>query len=44
MASSDLVEFAQEHGLYDPKEGAFDFHKAYIRDVELDTTYNYPRV
>ena len=44
MASSDLIEFAQEHGLYDPKEGAFDFHKAYIRDVELDTTYNYPRV
>jgi len=26
-----------------PKE-KFDFHKAYIRDVKLDITYNYPRV
>ncbi len=44
MASSDLVEFATMHHLYDPSKGAFDFHEAYIRDVTLDTTYNYPRV
>ena len=44
LASADLIEFAEKHGLYDPSQGAFDFHKAYARDVELDTTYNYPRV
>lgn len=44
MASADLIEFAVEHGLYDPKNGKFDFHEAYIRDIKLDTTYNYPRV
>lgn len=44
LASSDLIEFAIQHGLYDPASGEFDFHAAYIRDVELDTTYNYPRV
>lgn len=43
LASEDLIEFAQKNGLYDGKE-KFDFHKAYARDVELDTTYNYPRV
>ena len=44
MATADLIEFAQQHGLYDPAAGPFDFHTAYIRDVKLDTTYNYPRV
>lgn len=44
LASADLLEFAQQHGLYDPSKGVFDFHKAYARDIELDTTYNYPRV
>ena len=44
MASTDLIEFATAHQLYDPSKGAFDFHEAYIRDIELDTTYNYPRV
>lgn len=44
MASGDLIEFAVEHKLYNPKNGKFDFHEAYIRDEELDTTYNYPRV
>ncbi len=44
MASKDLIEFAIANGLYDPKDGAFDFHKAYARDEQLDTTYNYPRV
>jgi len=37
LASSDLIEFAIQHGLYDPASGEFDFHAAYIRDVELDT-------
>lgn len=44
MASADLIEFATAHQLYDPSKGAFDFHEAYIRDIELDTTYNYPRI
>ena len=44
LASADLIEFAQENGLYDPANGAFDFHEAYSRDEKLDTTYNYPRV
>ncbi len=44
LASKDLIEFAIECKVYDPKVEEFDFHKAYIRDIELDTTYNYPRV
>ena len=44
LASADLIEFAEEHGLYNPAQGAFDFHEAYARDIKLDTTYNYPRV
>ena len=44
MASADLIDFAIQHKLYDPAAGEFDFHLAYIRDVQLDTTYNYPRV
>ncbi len=44
LASEDLIEFAIENKLYDPSKGKFDFHEAYIRDIELDTTYNYPRV
>uniref|UniRef100_A0AB33JI29 Dipeptidase n=1 Tax=Prevotella sp. GTC17262 TaxID=3236797 RepID=A0AB33JI29_9BACT len=45
MASADLIEHAAANGLYDPAKGAaFDFHEAYARDAELDTTYNYPRV
>lgn len=44
LGSEDLIEFAIAHHLYDPTQGAFDFHKAYIRDEKLDTTYNYPRV
>ncbi len=44
LASADLLEFAEKNGLYDPKKGEFDFHVSYARDIELDTTYNYPRV
>ena len=44
LASNDLIEFAEKNGLYDPKQGKFDFHEAYSRDEEQDTTYNYPRV
>lgn len=44
MASSDLIEFAEKNGLYNPENGKFDFHEAYSRDEKLDTTYNYPRV
>lgn len=42
--SADLIEFATKNGLYDPAKGKFDFHNAYMRDEELDHTYNYPRV
>lgn len=45
LGSEDLISFAQEHGLYHPdRDGEFDFHKVYIRESTLDTTYNYPRV
>ena len=44
LASTDLIEFAEKHRLYNPAQGAFDFHEAYARDIKLDTTYNYPRV
>ncbi len=44
MASPMLVTFAEKHGLYNPKDGVFDFHKAYSQDVNNDVTYNYPRV
>lgn len=44
MASVDLIEFAEKHGLYDPAKGKFDFHEAYAKDDINDTTYNYPRV
>ena len=44
LASADLIEFAEKHELYNPAQGAFDFHEAYARDTKLDTTYNYPRV
>ncbi len=44
MASADLIDFAIEHQLYAPKEGKFDFNKAYIRDEEPDVHYSYTRV
>ena len=44
LGSEDLIEFAIAHQLYDPTQGAVDFHKGYIRDEKMDTTYNYPRV
>lgn len=44
LAAADLVEFAAANGLYDAGKGAFDFHEAYSRESENDTTYNYPRV
>ena len=44
LASADLIEFAEKHGLYNPAQGTFDFQEAYARDINLDTTYNYPRV
>ncbi len=48
LASKGLIEFAIEHGLYDPALGEFDFHEAYSHDGKDDerddTTYNYPRV
>ncbi|HCT3747790.1 TPA: C69 family dipeptidase [Klebsiella aerogenes] len=44
MASPTLVDFAKQHGLYNPKDGAFDFRKAYSQDLANDVVYNYPRV
>lgn len=44
LGSKTLISFAEQHGLYNLKDGEFDFHKAYSQDVENDVTYNYPRV
>lgn len=45
LASPGLVQWAREHGFYDPdRDGAFDFRKAYMLDHEIDRTYSYPRV
>ena len=45
MGSKNLINFAKEHGAYDPsKDGEFHFGKAYTRNDERDVTYNYPRV
>nr|WP_172486311.1 C69 family dipeptidase [Campylobacter ureolyticus] len=45
LASKGLIDFAIKNGTYDPKkDGKFNFTKAYTRDDERDTTYNYPRV
>lgn len=44
LGSDDLITFAEEHGLYNPKDGPFDFHKAYSEETENDKTYNYTRV
>lgn len=44
LAAPGLIEFAKENKLYDPAKEEFDFHTAYSKDDENDTTYNYPRV
>ncbi|NLS52166.1 C69 family dipeptidase [Hafnia alvei] len=44
LGSKTLISFAEQYGLYNLKDGEFDFHKAYSQDVENDVTYNYPRV
>jgi dipeptidase len=44
MGPKDLIEFAQQHNLYQPKNEDFNFSKAYMRNIALDHTYNYPRV
>ena len=44
MASPGLIDFAVKNGLFDPKQGPFDFHKAFMRDKPIDSRYNYPRV
>lgn len=44
LASPTLVQFAQEHGFYDPKAGKFDFAAAYTRNDDRDRVYNDPRV
>lgn len=46
MASASLIDFALQHGLYDPRrDGQFNFERAYTRhDDRLDGYYNYPRV
>lgn len=44
LGSPTLIEFAQKHGFYDPKDGPFDFARAYTRDDARDRIYNDPRV
>ncbi|GAA0781617.1 C69 family dipeptidase [Hathewaya limosa] len=44
MGSKNLIKFAEEKGLYDPKkDGEFSFKKAYGTDSKKDYKYNYPR-
>ncbi len=44
LHSPTLITWAQENGFYDPKEGKFDFAKAYTRHDSRDYNYNIPRV
>ena len=44
LADKDLLNFAERNGLWNPKEGPFDFHTAYSKDDIADHTYNYTRV
>ncbi|KAB7678234.1 C69 family dipeptidase [Plesiomonas shigelloides] len=44
LGSPTLISFAEQHGLYNPQQGPFNFHHVYSQDVENDLTYNYPRV
>jgi len=45
LSSSDLIVFAEQNGLYNPKkDGAFNFHKVYGQNNDNDKVYNYPRV
>lgn len=44
IASADLVDFAREKGLWNPKDGPFDCVKAYQQDNAGDARYNYTRV
>ena len=34
LASEGLISFAEKNGLYDPKQGKFDFHEAYSHDCK----------
>lgn len=44
MGSPTVVSWAEQHGFYNPKDGAFNFAKAYTRDDGRDRLYNDPRV
>lgn len=52
LASPNLITFAEEHGLYNPKtDGKFNFHKVYGKNdttnssiYKNDSYYNYQRV
>ncbi len=44
LGAPNVIEWAQEHGFYNPADGAFDFARAYTRNDERDRVYNDPRV
>ena len=44
LSSPTLISFAEKNGLYNPKDGAFNFHKVYGQNNSNDEVYNYPRV
>ncbi len=44
LASPTLVSWAEQHGFYSAKDGAFNFSKVYTRDDGRDRAYNDPRV
>lgn len=44
IASSDLIQFAEQNGLWNPNIETFDFHNVYQREDATDVTNNYPRI
>ncbi|MCD8340057.1 MAG: C69 family dipeptidase [Burkholderiales bacterium] len=44
LHSPTLIEWATENGLYDPKDGPFDFSKVYTRNIDKDFNLNVPRL
>lgn len=44
LSSPNLIKFAETNGLFNPKDGPFNFHKVYGHNDSTDEAYNYPRV
>ena len=44
LSSPGLIKYATTHHLYNPKQGAFNFRRAFMQINQNDQTYNYPRL